>query len=273
MKKTGLVSVVLSTFNNKSTIVTCIRSIKRQTYSPIEIIIVDEWSIDGTDKIAHKEGARVYFHGPERAHNRNYGIMKAKGEYILVLDSDMELKKSVIEECINKIRTTRCDACVIPEESVGSGYWARVRRFERQWYRGDDSVEAARFFKESVIRSLKGYDPSLVGAEDWDLHQRLLKKFHVCRIGSRLIHHEGTLTLKRLLSKKMYYGRAFLEYKKRHPQAFRNAVLRTSILTNIHHFLLRPSVGVGVLFLKFAEGLALFYGMILAHRGKSSQHY
>jgi glycosyltransferase involved in cell wall biosynthesis len=271
--KRPLVSIIISTFNNKITIEKCIRSIKNQMYSDIEIIVVDEWSKDGTDKIAESLGAKVYYHGKERANNRNLGIKKAKGIYYFFIDSDMEVQKTVVVDCLLAIEKG-CDALVIPEKSVGSGYWAKVRAFERQFILGDDSVEAARFFKKDIIKAIGGYDPNIVGAEDWDLHQRTIEqKYKICRIKSYIIHNEGNLQLKRLLKKKIYYGKAFLEYKKRYPKAFKNSVLRKGIFFHIPDYIRNPKYGFGVIVLKLLEGSALFYGMFLASQGKNYKHY
>lgn len=273
MIKQPLVSVIVSTYNNASTIKTCIVSIKKQSYKKVEIIIVDEWSTDKTDTIAKKLGVRLYSFGKERANNRNFGIKKSRGELLLILDSDMELTSSVIEECV-AMNSKKIDAIVIPEKSVGFGYWAKVRAFERQFIHGDDSVEAARFFSKKIIKKIGVYDPGIVGAEDWDLHQRIINgKYKIARIKSFLYHHEGTLQLSRLLRKKIYYGKAFLEYKKRYPNAFRKSVLRISLLKNLHRFFLSPLYGGGVIILKFLEGMSLFYGMYLASQNKEYKHY
>lgn len=268
-----LVSIIISTYNNKSTIGLCIKSLKNQTYKNNEIIVVDEWSHDGTDEIAKKEGAQVFYHGKERSNNRNFGLKKAKGDYLFFLDSDMEISQTVIKECLDLI-AKGFDAIVIPEESVGNGYWAAVRSFERKFILGDNNVEASRFFKKSVLDKIGGYDPDIVGAEDWDLQQRVIQaKFKIGRIKSFIIHHEGNLQLKRLLKKKAYYGKAFLEYKRRYPEAFRKSIIRKGIFFHLHDYIRRPVLGIGVIVLKFLEGMALFYGMFLASKGKSYKHY
>lgn len=269
-----LVSIIISTFNNKETIKKCFESIKKQTYKNIELIIVDEWSSDGTQEIAKSYGVKLFLHGKERANNRNFGISKAKGNYFLIIDSDMELESKVIEECIDVCLKKGFDAIVIPEKSVGEGYWAKVRAFERSFYKGDDSVEAARFFKREVIKKIGNYNADIVGAEDWDLHQRILKNgLKVARIDSYIVHHEGKLSLKRLLRKKVYYGKAFLEFKKRYPEAFRKSVIRISLLKNWYRLVLKPKYGIGVFSLKFLEGLALFYGMLISSLNYKYKHY
>lgn len=269
-----LVSIIISTFNNEKTIGTCLHSIRNQSYRNIEVLIVDEWSKDKTREIAKKYRAKVYLHGKERANNRNYGIEKAKGKYYFILDSDMELAPSIVEQCIALCSDKKVGGVVVPEISVGKGYWAQVRAFERTYNKGNNNVEAARFFPKKVIQMIGGYDPTIVGAEDWDLQQRLLSKgYSVARTKDYLLHHEGNMQLGRLLRKKMYYGKAFLLYQQRYPKAFRDAITRKELFSHWLDFLKNPKYGIGVFVLKCLEGCSLFYGMFIAKIGKEVTHY
>jgi glycosyltransferase involved in cell wall biosynthesis len=267
------VSVVLSTFNNEKTIGTCLQSLKHQTMTAIETIIVDEFSTDKTASIASDFGAQVYQQRGERSICRNYGIQKSKGKYVLVLDSDMELEPGVIEECV-QLCEKGAGAVVIQEVSQGEGFWAHVRALERSCYDNDDVVVAARFFDRGLIEEIGGYDPSIVGAEDWDVHQKIAAKgVHFQRTRTRIIHHEGRLSLSRLLRKKVYYGAAFNEFRRRYPEIFKKAFVRTSLLRNCHRFFKHPIHGIGVFFLKFCEGIALLWGMRIAASCKRANHY
>lgn len=274
MKNKPLVSIILSTFNNEGTIGKCLQTINSQTYKNIETIVVDEWSKDKTAEIAQKYGARVFFHGKERSHNRNLGLQKAKGKYYCILDSDMELPKALIAEAVTICEENQSDAVIFPEKSVGKGYWAQVRAFERVFNKGNNNVEAARFFKKGVIKKVGGYDPEIVGAEDWDLQQRVLQAgFRLGRTKSYMIHNEGSINLGKLLRKKMYYGKAFLLYKSRYPLAFKNAIIRKELFRHWVTFLQTPKYGIGVFVLKFLEGVALFTGMVMAKIGIDPRHY
>lgn len=67
MAHNPLVSVIIPTKNSKKIIETCLRSISRQTYPNIEVIVVDNYSSDGTIEIADKLGAKVFQLKAERA--------------------------------------------------------------------------------------------------------------------------------------------------------------------------------------------------------------
>ena len=266
-----LISVIIPTYNSERTIKQCLESIKNQTYQKIEIIVVDEYSRDKTRKIA-KKYARVYSRRGERSIARNFGIEKAKGKYVLVIDSDMELTSAVIKECVDVAEKN--DVIVIPEISVGEGFWADCRKIERSCYYGDDVIEAARFFPKKLILGLGGYDPNIVGAEDWDIHQKIRKKgYNIRRIKSHIIHHEGKVELAKSIKKKMYYGSAFNEFRKRYPHIWRKIFVRTAFLRNWKILVKNPIHALGMVTMKIGEGVGLLIGMLLAKTKSRATHY
>lgn len=90
----GLVSIIIPVYNSETYINNCLQSILTQTYKNIEIITIDDGSIDGSLKIlqewSNKESRIVVIHksngGVSSA--RNTGIDNAKGEWIFFCDSD-----------------------------------------------------------------------------------------------------------------------------------------------------------------------------------------
>lgn len=95
MNEKALVSVVIPVFNRADRLREAVMSVLLQDYKEIEIIIVDDGSTDGTEKvireIAYRWPETVSFYwqpnsGPGRA--RQLGTQKAKGVYIQYLDSD-----------------------------------------------------------------------------------------------------------------------------------------------------------------------------------------
>ena len=87
----GLVSVILPAFNAERFIAEAIQSVLAQTYEPIETIIVDDGSTDGTTKVAGEFGEKVRVISQKNSGAgaaRNRGIREARGEYIAFLDAD-----------------------------------------------------------------------------------------------------------------------------------------------------------------------------------------
>jgi glycosyltransferase involved in cell wall biosynthesis len=101
--KTKSVTVVVPTKNSERTLEACLYSISHQNYEHIEIIVIDNHSTDSTKKVAIKFTDKFYTKGPERSVQRNYGVSKANGDYLLFIDSDMVLDKNVVSECLRKI--------------------------------------------------------------------------------------------------------------------------------------------------------------------------
>lgn len=265
-----LVSVIVTTYNNKATLGACLASIADQSYKRIEIIVVDNNSTDTTKKIAHRYTGNVYNVGPERCTQRNYGVSKASGSYVMIIDSDMELGRNVIHACIEQVtKHSEVKALVIPEESFGKGFWAQCKQLERSFYVGMDWMEAARFFDTQTYLAVGGYDETLVSGEDWDLSQRVGDIEKKGRINEYIRHNEGNLQLLRTLKKKYYYAQKFATYmianKDRPATNSQTSVVgRYSLFFSKPQKLFhRPLLGIGMLVMKTAEFLFGGFGYLI----------
>lgn len=87
------VSVVIPTWNQAPLVEKVLQSLKRQTISPFEIIVVDNGSRDETFFVAESHGAKVVALGENRgfAAAVNMGIEAAQGEWIFIVNNDVEL--------------------------------------------------------------------------------------------------------------------------------------------------------------------------------------
>ncbi len=102
-KKLPLVSVVIATRNSDKTLYDCLSSLKKQSYTNYELLILDANSIDSTLKIAKSFDGKIYTNPLKTAEaGKALGLKKAKGEYILLLDSDnMLTSQNYLEDSIN----------------------------------------------------------------------------------------------------------------------------------------------------------------------------
>lgn len=265
----GLVSVIITTKNEESVIETLLQSIKRQSYKRFEIIVVDNSSTDKTKQIAKKYTKLVFNKGPERSAQRNFGVKKSKGKYVLVLDADMELSKSVLQQCVSVLNENQSvGALVIPEKSIGQGFWSRCKAFEREFYVGEESIEAARFFRKGIFEQFGGYDTSINGPEDWDLPLRMKKGgVKIGRISSFILHNERKVSLFRLARKKFYYGTHALGYLKRHPEMVTtqgNLLFRPVFFKKWKRLVCNPVMVAGMLAMRSIEMFAASLGIIVA---------
>lgn len=264
MKK-PLVSVIVGTKNSANTLRACLRSVTKQTYQPIELIVVDNYSSDETRDIAREFTDLVFTKGPERSAQRNFAAKKATGEYLLSIDSDMELSQDVVSACTKAMDDNPAfTGIIIPEESFGTGFWARCKQLERSFYIGIDWIEAARFFERKTFLQVGGYDEALVSGEDWDLSQRIAEMGELGRISALIRHNEGNLKLFRTLRKKAYYAKKFTSYtqsekpEKSTQASDRNPYVIVAkryglFLSKPHKLFRNPLLGVGVLFMKSME--------------------
>jgi len=151
-----LVSIVIPTYNSEKTLPLCLESIKRQTYRDIEIIVVDKGSSDRTSRIAEEHGARVYIYGYERSAQKNFGALKARGEYVYFVDSDFVLHPRVVEECVDLVVRGYDAVIVLNISHPGTSLVARARFYERLSYYGSGIYEAPRFIKRSLFLRIGG---------------------------------------------------------------------------------------------------------------------
>lgn len=269
MNKNPLVSVLVHTKNSERTILEHLKSIKNQTYKNIEIIFVDNNSKDNTVKIARKCITKIYNFGPERSAQRNFAAKKATGDYYLVPDSDMILDNGVVKECVSKIKEdTQIKGIILCEKTKGIGFWAKCKSLERSCYAGDDNIEAARFFEKKVFWEMNGYDEKLTGPEDWDLPQRIRKKYKIERIKSGVVHDEGKVTIATLVKKKYYYAKKLPQYFKKHSIKITSIqtvyILRPAFYKNWRLLFRNPIISCGMIVMLSLEQVAGFFGFLTA---------
>ena len=102
------ISVIVPFYNVEKYIDRCLESLVKQTFKDIEIIVINDGSPDNSQDIVDKyvkKYKNVYSYKKENgglSSARNYGLEKAKGEYIAFLDSDDYVELSMFEELYNK---------------------------------------------------------------------------------------------------------------------------------------------------------------------------
>lgn len=255
MEDKHLVSVIIPTFNSEKFLERCLHSVEDQTYNNIEVIVVDNYSKDKTREILETHQARILLFRGIRSTARNVGAAAARGEYILSLDSDMELAPNVIAECVEKM-DSEFDAIIVAEYSVGEGFWAKCKALEKSCYIGDKLIEAARFFRKDVFDAVNGYDGDLIFGEDWDLHLRICKAgYRSGRIRSCIKHHEGRLGLRESMLKKCHYVMTLEDYRSRNPIEARQQLklIRPAFLRNWRKLARDPLHTSGMILMKTCE--------------------
>lgn len=183
----NLVSIVIPCFNNSDTIIETLESVKLQTYTNFEIIIVNDGSTDNSENvinsfIAENENINIKLlsqlnAGPSLT--RNFGASIAKGAFLMFLDADDLLHKTYVEKAVNVLETENAINIVYANtEFFGaeSGLW-QLNDFEIVSFLKYNSIPIFALIRNNVFQKLGGFDTNLSFTEDWELWIRIVKDF------------------------------------------------------------------------------------------------
>ncbi len=194
----GLISVIVPVYQVKEYLSRCVRSIERQTYGDLEILLVDDGSTDGTGELCDalsREDERIrVFHkengGTSSA--RNLGLAQAKGEYLGFVDGDDFIEPDMYERLMEAALRSGADMvqigrdeltakgevlppiCLPPDEEEKISAQDFLR--ELLMHRGDCS-----FCTKLVKRSLFDGKEFPVGALNEDFHVLVMMLFERIR--------------------------------------------------------------------------------------------
>ncbi len=140
------ISAVINTRNESESLKKCLHSLKGFAD---EIIVVDMHSSDDSQKIADKYGAKIYPYKWMKVVEpaRNFGISKATGKWIILLDPDEILPTSLKQELKKITSRTDVDYVKIPRKNIIFNKWIR---HSNSW---PDYL--IRFFKKGHVKWLK----------------------------------------------------------------------------------------------------------------------
>jgi glycosyltransferase involved in cell wall biosynthesis len=158
------VSVIVPTKNSGRTLRRCLEAIREQRHAAVEIVVVDNFSTDDTARIAASLADTFVRIGPERCAQRNAGLVRSRGAYVLFIDSDMYLSPDTVEACLRAC-TAGVAGVILREASFGEGFWSRCKAFERTFYLNDRTVSAARFFRRELVVDIGGYDEEMIAGK------------------------------------------------------------------------------------------------------------
>ncbi len=114
----GTVSVIIPVYQAEKYILRCVSSVINQTYKKIEILMLDDGSIDGSigicNKLAEMDSRIRVFHHENIgvAATRNRGLDYANGEFIYFLDSDDWIDKNTLASMVSSMEEQNADLCI-----------------------------------------------------------------------------------------------------------------------------------------------------------------
>lgn len=213
MEKQTKVSIIIPNKNSAHMMKDFFESALLSTYKNFEIIVNDDvTSSDNLQTLCEEyktKGLNIIYlrENISMAQGRKSGSKHATGYILLHLDSDMRISKGLLSECVEKINSGY-DALVIPEDSYGEGFWAKVKWLEKKCYQGVEWMESLRCVKKDVYEKLGGHNEQMVFSEDKDFDIRVHNAgYKIGRTESIIRHYEGKLTFWKTISKKQNYSK------------------------------------------------------------------
>ncbi len=216
-----LVSVVIPCFNSEKWIVETLDSVRNQSYSNIEIIIVDDGSTDRTGEIVkNHEKDILYLHqenkGPSAA--RNLGIKNAQGKYVAFLDSDDLWEEHKLLEQVSFLEKNKDVALVFSNVKVvneeGDYLYTRSNRVPKDkkklitaFFKGEVVMNTPTIVaRKAAVESIGGFDESLPMREDHFFLMCMVDRYDIKHFKEPMVRrrvNEGSM------SNSVEVGRAF----------------------------------------------------------------
>ena len=179
-----LVSVIVPCYNHAAFLKETLHSVLESTYTNIEIVIINDGSIDNSEEIAleycNQYPNLLYIsqsnQGPSAA--RNNGIRSSNGKYILPLEAFDLISKDYIEKSIEvldhnqQVKLVYCNAEFFGEKK---GKW-NLPEFSRNYLARENHIFLTAMYRKSDWERVGGYDELMTwGWEDWEFWIALLK--------------------------------------------------------------------------------------------------
>lgn len=202
-----LVTVIITTYNRHTFLEKAIRSVVNQTYKNFEILVIDDGSkVNYAEEICNNYDNCYYFYKPNGglASARNFGIKKAKGEYIAFLDDDDFWREDKLEkqvEILEKNKNIDCvhsSAQVVNEKGNKTGEFIGAslhKAHKRSGYVFWNALgiwvvkSPTPLIRRSVFRNTMFFDESIKIGEDLDFYWRLFYKHKVYYIKEPLAYY------------------------------------------------------------------------------------
>ena len=217
------ISIIIPAYNAEKTIEKCLDSILNQTYKNLEIIVVNDGSIDSTDKILKeyelKDSRIIYVNNSNHgvSYSRNCGIDIATGDYVTFVDSDDYLEANCYSELVEILKKEKVDFCRYNFEVDGKGGFDSnmYNLSNKKFYLPEDKEIMNHFFyseekipclvmllliKKSIISKIR-FNESLTMMEDVDFYFQLFsvsksvyfydKKLYNYYINSSSVSHDS----------------------------------------------------------------------------------
>lgn len=197
------VSVIIPTYNRASKLMKSIESVLNQTYSNIELVVVDDGSTDNTQELVESiNDERINYiklpHNRGASGARNAGVEYSKGKIIAFEDSDDLWKKEKLEKQMSywkehpEFSMIYCqynmhvsgEVCNVPDKDWYGEFEGDI--FPWLLLRNTVGAPTMLMYKESFLK-VGGFDTTLRSLEDWDFAVRFAEKYMIGYVEKPLV--------------------------------------------------------------------------------------
>ncbi len=227
-----LVSIVIPNFNGRRHLEVCLSSIQNLTYKHFEIIVVDNASTDGSVDFvkANYPKVKLFINAVNLgfAEGCNVGIRKAKGNYVALLNNDVEVDSSWLQELILVAQSDPCIAICASKimmfhnrkilnsaggeyDVYGSGHDRGLYEFDHGQYSHIEEVffacGCAMLVRREILKHIGLFDSRyFMYCEDVDLCWRAwLGGYKVVYVPSAIVYHKYGGTMEALTAQRLYF--------------------------------------------------------------------
>ena len=243
-------SFIIPVFNRPDEVDELLESLTHQTLRDFEVVVVE----DGSDVPCRDVVERYadclqvhYYNKPNSGpgQTRNYGVERAEGDYVLILDSDVVLPEGYLQAVDHELAATPCDAFGGPDRAHASFSkmqkainYAMTSFFTTGGIRGGKK-KMDKFYPRSfnmgvrraVYHELGGFSAMRFG-EDIDFSTRLIRSGHVSRLfQSAWVWHKRRTDLRKFFKQVHNSGIARIHLTKRHPGTLKAVHMLPAVFT------------------------------------------
>lgn len=263
-------SFIIPVFNRPDEVDELLDSLTRQTLTDFEVIVVEDGSQTPCEDICRKYADRLEIHyfmkpnsGPGQS--RNYGVERAKGEYVLILDSDVVVPENYLRAVDAELQREPADAFGGPDRAADSFTpvqkaisYSMTSFFTTGGIRGGKK-KLDKFYPRSfnmgvrrnVYQRLGGFSKMRFG-EDIDFSIRIFKAGCKCRLFPEAwVWHKRRTDFRKFWRQVYNSGIARINLYKKYPESLKLVHLLPMVFT----------VGVTLLLLGFLTGIVLFFAL------------
>ena len=243
-------SFIIPVFNRPDEVDELLESLTRQTLRDFEVVVVEDGSDVPCRDVVERYADRLQVHYYDKPNSgpgqtRNYGVERAEGDYVLILDSDVVLPEGYLQAVDHELAATPCDAFGGPDRAHASFSkmqkainYAMTSFFTTGGIRGGKK-KMDKFYPRSfnmgvrraVYHELGGFSAMRFG-EDIDFSTRLIRSGHVSRLfQSAWVWHKRRTDLRKFFKQVHNSGIARIHLTKRHPGTLKAVHMLPAVFT------------------------------------------